>query len=242
MYRVATFWGILWEATGIRGPCPNCRPFRPGFSQTLNGYRDRRFTIEDTLFSIRDSWKEGVEAAMAQLPDQEKAAFKANATRLLSKYRAALQDEKGLLTEAISLGQQIQITLLARMDTLNELERFIRSRVFWLRDDKPIGVEALKPIGSEIGNYTLAATITNQATDEAIEVVFETALNDTLEIDTDERTVTYLADESSQFQAVSMDSVRRHWLRLLPGYNTLRFDDAGLAAVTVFITFQRRYY
>jgi hypothetical protein len=97
-------------------------------------------------------------------------------------------------------------------------------------------------IGNEIGNYTLAATITNQTTDEAINVVFETALDDGLEINTDERTVTYLADDSSQFQAVSMDSVRRHWLRLLPGYNTLRFVDAGLAAVTVFISFQRRYY
>ncbi len=133
------------------------RPFRPGFSQTLNEYRDRRFTIEDTLFSIRDRWKEGVEAAMAQLPEGEKAAFKAATTDLLTRYRTALQDEKGLLNEAISLGQQIQITLLARMDTLNELQRFIRSRVFWLRDDKPVGVEVLKPIGREIRNLALWA-------------------------------------------------------------------------------------
>ncbi len=131
------------------------RPFRPGFSQILNGYRDRRFTIEDTLFSIRERWKEGVETAVAQLPAGEKAAFKASAADLIARYRAALQDEKGLLTEAISLGQQIQITLLARMDTLNTLERFIRSRVFWLRDDKPVGVEVLKPIGSEIRNLAL---------------------------------------------------------------------------------------
>ena len=131
------------------------RPFRPGFSQTLNEYRDRRFIIEDTLFSIRDRWKEGVDTGLAQLPEGEKAAFKAAAAALLTRYRAALQDEKGLLTEAIRLGQQIQITLLARMDTLNELERFIRSRVFLLRDDKPVGVEVLKPIGSEIRNLAL---------------------------------------------------------------------------------------
>jgi potassium efflux system protein len=131
------------------------RPFRPGFSQTLNGYRDRRFTIEDTLFSIRDRWKEGVEAAITQLPEGEKAAFTAATADLLTRYRAALQDEKGLLTEAIRLGQQIQITLLARMDTVNELQRYIRSRVFWLRDDKPIGVEAIKPIGGEIRNLAL---------------------------------------------------------------------------------------
>ncbi|UCD77341.1 MAG: mechanosensitive ion channel, partial [Desulfobacterales bacterium] len=142
------------------------RPFRPGFSQILNGYRDRRYIIEDTLFSIRDRWKEAVETAMAQLSEGEKEAFKAVTVDLLTRYRAALQDEKGLLTEAISLGQHIQMTLLARMDTLNELERFIRSRVFWLRDDKPIGVEVLKPIGSEIRNLALWArkTVSNEMT------------------------------------------------------------------------------
>jgi potassium efflux system protein len=133
------------------------RPFRPGFSQILNEYRDRRFAIEDTLFSIRDRWKEGVEKGLAELPEEEKAAFKAATAALLTSYRAALQDEKGLLTEAIRLGQQIQITLLERMDTLNELERFIRSRVFLLRDDKPVGVDVLKPMGSEIGNLALWA-------------------------------------------------------------------------------------
>ena len=133
------------------------RPFRPGFTQALNEYRDRRFIIEDTLFSIRDRWKEGVETALAQLPEARKAAFQAGTDDLLSRYRAALQDEKGLLTQTISLGQKIQMTLLVRMDTLNELERFIRSKVFWLRDDKPIGVEVLKPSGSEIRNLALWA-------------------------------------------------------------------------------------
>ncbi|MGD9358173.1 MAG: mechanosensitive ion channel [Desulfobacterales bacterium] len=131
------------------------RPFRPGFSQTPNEYQDRRFMIEDTLFSIRERWKEEVESGLAQLPEAEKAAFKAAMADLLTRYRAALQDEKGLLTQAISLGQQIQITLLAQMDTLKELERFIQSRVFWLRDDKPLGLEVAKPLGSEIRKLSL---------------------------------------------------------------------------------------
>jgi hypothetical protein len=97
-------------------------------------------------------------------------------------------------------------------------------------------------IGSESGNYTLAATITNQTTDEAIAVGFEMALNQALEIDTDQRTVTYLLDASNQFQAVGLDSARRAWLRLAPGNNVLRFDDTGTAAVTVVTSFRRRYY
>jgi hypothetical protein len=97
-------------------------------------------------------------------------------------------------------------------------------------------------IGNEIANYTQAATITNETTDEALTVTFEMEVNETLEVDTDELTVVYQADGSNQFQAVSLDSARRHWLRLLPGFNTLRFDDVGLATASVVITFHRRYY
>lgn len=97
-------------------------------------------------------------------------------------------------------------------------------------------------IGSELGNYTLACTITNETTDEAVTVAFEMALNEMLKVDTDERTVVYGLDGSNQFQAVGLDSARRHWLRLVPGNNTLRFDDTGTAAVTVVTTLRRRYY
>jgi hypothetical protein len=97
-------------------------------------------------------------------------------------------------------------------------------------------------IGSEEGNYTLAATITNETTGEALTALFEMLLDETLEIDTDQRQVTYERDESNQFQAVTLSSARRAWLRLLPGNNTLRFDDTGTAAVTVTTVFLRRYY
>jgi len=97
-------------------------------------------------------------------------------------------------------------------------------------------------IGGEEGNYTLSATITNETTEEAITVTFEMATDETLEIATDERTVTYQADESNQFQAVSLDSARQHWLRLQPGNNTLRFDDTNTGNVTFVTKFERRYY
>lgn len=99
-------------------------------------------------------------------------------------------------------------------------------------------------IGSESGNYTLAATITNEDTGQSITIAFEMALNETLEINTDidEHTVTYLADESNQFQAIDWSSARLHWLPLQPGDNTLRFDDTGTAGVTLTTTFKRRHY
>jgi len=97
-------------------------------------------------------------------------------------------------------------------------------------------------MGSEISNYRLACTITNQTTGEAMTVTFEMAQNETLEIDTYERTVIYQLDKSNQFQAVRLDSARRAWLRLIPGNNTLHFADTDTTGVKVTTTFKRRFY
>ncbi|HIP95655.1 MAG TPA: hypothetical protein EYH32_00385 [Anaerolineae bacterium] len=98
-------------------------------------------------------------------------------------------------------------------------------------------------IGPEQGNYSLRAKITNETTGEAIEISFDMSLNETLEVDTEAKTVTHLADGTNQFQAVSLvGGVRRHWLRLVSGQNTLRFEDDGTSSVTVTTKFYARYY
>lgn len=100
----------------------------------------------------------------------------------------------------------------------------------------------LVSVGAQQGNYALAATITNQATGDAITVSYVMDVNGELEIDTDLRTVTDLADGSGQFQAVAFNTARRHWLRLLPGSNTLRWDDVGTNGVKVTVAWEERYY
>ncbi len=100
----------------------------------------------------------------------------------------------------------------------------------------------LVTVNAEDGNYQLAATITNEETGEALAVAMMMDLDSELEIDTDARQVTYLADGSGQFQAVSLSAARRHWLRLLPGENVLRFDDVGTGEVTVTVEWEERSY
>jgi hypothetical protein len=97
-------------------------------------------------------------------------------------------------------------------------------------------------LGSEETNYTSAMVLTNTTTGDAITIAFEGALDQELEIDTEQKTVVYLADDSNQFQALTLNSARRAWLRLAVGNNVLRLDDAGTAGVTVGVTFKRRYY
>ncbi len=97
-------------------------------------------------------------------------------------------------------------------------------------------------VGSEQSNYQLSATITNNTTGDSVTLSYNMALNEDLEIDTDERTVTDLEDNSGQLQAIStFNTVRKHWLPLDPGSNELEYTETGVQGVTVDIEYRERY-
>lgn len=94
---------------------------------------------------------------------------------------------------------------------------------------------------AEQGNYSLAATLTNNDTGLALSINFEMELNETLTIDTLNGTVTYEKDSSSQYAAVERaGGPRRDWLVLLAGSNELQFDDTGTNAVTINVEYRER--
>ncbi len=98
-------------------------------------------------------------------------------------------------------------------------------------------------IGAEQSNYDLAVTLTNSTTGDSIALALTMQLNQTLEIDTDAKTVTLLADNSKQMQALTFTGgARRDWLRLATGNNTLTWSDTGTVSVEVEILFDRRYF
>ena len=96
---------------------------------------------------------------------------------------------------------------------------------------------------AEQSTYTMNATLTNVTTGDAIQVAFELEANETLQIDTWAKDVTYLKDGSSQFQAVTtLGTVRQDWLALLPGTSVLMLEDAGITGGTIVTSFRQRYY
>ncbi len=98
-------------------------------------------------------------------------------------------------------------------------------------------------VNSEQGNYLLAATITNEETGESILLTYTTGLNETLQVNTDLKTVTDLENGSNQFQAVDpVGGTRLHWLRMPTGDNVFRFDDVGTAGVTIGVEWEERRY
>lgn len=96
-----------------------------------------------------------------------------------------------------------------------------------------------KTIGSETSQYRINATITNNTTGDAITLDWLMALNRTLTVDCNAKTVTY-DDGTNAYGALSLSNVRNNWLDLKPGTNTLQYDDAATQGVTIGIEFESR--
>lgn len=125
------------------------RSLRSGFVESLNSYRARRFDIEDTLFTLKDDFAAQLESRARSLSEAERARYAERAESLEERVRTSLREERSALNEAIGLGEQLQMALLDRLKTLDELDSFIRSKVLWIRDGKPLSTEMLAPISAE---------------------------------------------------------------------------------------------
>ena len=101
-----------------------------------------------------------------------------------------------------------------------------------------------RTLGSEVTSvYDLNAVLKNDTTGESITIRTQLEQNQTLRIDTLNKTVTYLKDNSNRFPAMLLTGsnfVRAQWLRLIQGANTLSYTDANTGNVSVVIKWQGR--
>lgn len=118
------------------------------------------------------------------------------------------------------------------------LEYFEASDVTLTLDSAKTPISIPQP---EMTSYFLDCAVWNMSTVERIELTINMALNEDLIVDTDKKTV--LKGGANQFQALSLPGgVRRDWLKLQPGNNTLQFNDTGTNGVTITITYEERFY
>lgn len=98
-------------------------------------------------------------------------------------------------------------------------------------------------IGAEQANYPLDCTIENTTTGDSIELTLTMNIDDILEIDTDNKTITNLTEGSSIYGALTLTGgVRRDWLPLVNGVNALSYTETGVADVNIDLVWDRRYY
>jgi hypothetical protein len=97
-------------------------------------------------------------------------------------------------------------------------------------------------INSEQTVYPLSVALSNETTGDVIALTMFMDLDETLEVDTNDRTVTLLDDGSVQLSALTITGgVRRDWLKLQPGENVLKWTDTGTEEVEIDFWFDRRY-
>jgi hypothetical protein len=99
-------------------------------------------------------------------------------------------------------------------------------------------------IGAEQGNFNTDIQLTNLTTAESIKINYLMALNDEIEIDTDNKTVIDIQETTSQLQALTVtEGVRKHWFKFIAGTNNLKFSDlSGTSNFTVTIDYDARSY
>jgi hypothetical protein len=87
-------------------------------------------------------------------------------------------------------------------------------------------------LNSEEQIYWMEATITNETTSEAFDLELVCKLNETIVVDCDARVVENETDQTNAYPGFSAQQ-DDEWLTLDPGSNTLKYEESGVAAVTV---------
>ncbi len=97
-------------------------------------------------------------------------------------------------------------------------------------------------IGGEETTYRIRPVLVNETTGESLLVDVALNIGEGIAIDANDGDVTLLTDDTAAGNAVTMvEGVRKYMLRLQPGANVLRYDEAGVTDVDVDISFERRW-
>jgi len=126
------------------------RTLQSGPIRGLSDYRSSRFVIEDNLLGMSDRFLAERAAISSELAETERGLFALRTDQLFEHHRTVLRDEKMALTEVIGLLQRMQLLSIQRLETVNDLQRFIRARAFWLRDGKPLDAQLLGTLMDEV--------------------------------------------------------------------------------------------
>ena len=104
--------------------------------------------------------------------------------------------------------------------------------------DAPVGT-----LSAEQTNYAMELTITNDATSKTLALAANVNVDDIIEIDTNGKVAWNLTENVNlSGKVVQTDGIRRDWLKLIEGENTLTFADATAASIAVEVVYDRRLY
>lgn len=133
----------------------------PELLQQVSQVQPQLFLMDAALTELNNSWATSMAEIQTQLPQEKQDSFTKQATQLRNTYRQLLSESKRLLFDLQAGGQRLQLLTLERTGTLTMMEGFLRSRIFWIQDAPPIGVELLQQLFDELFSSTRHDSLLN---------------------------------------------------------------------------------
>lgn len=125
---------------------------KPYYESQAENFTDRRFEIDQLLYELDERWQiESEESIGAEsLASDIGVERRKTARSLRDSLRASLQAERTALTEGINGLRQLRAVERERSQVLDELEKFIHAKVFWIQDQPALTGSILRQVPEEI--------------------------------------------------------------------------------------------
>lgn len=101
--------------------------------------------IEDSLVDQAEH-----DALLERLPPERHALARSYFTELENRHRALLERRRTALTKLVARATETLSQVTRRLGLLEEEYGFIRTHIFWVRDQEPIGVGTITQVGHEL--------------------------------------------------------------------------------------------
>ncbi|MBF0155756.1 MAG: mechanosensitive ion channel [Magnetococcales bacterium] len=116
----------------------------------IERFQARRVEIDLILSALRTTYRQQLDRLALSLTREEQPAFLRRAEKQLETSRQRLTDEKRLAFDLMVEYQRLDLLPRERRNLLDELERFVLSKVFWIQDAEPFGLNLLATLRGEL--------------------------------------------------------------------------------------------
>lgn len=121
------------------------------FKNRFSVAQNRHVEVESALSDLHERWSQEMDQALIQVPEAKKrASLESRARQLRNIVKDGLRNEKRALFEINVERRRLELLFLERVNVLNDLERFVLSKVFWIQDADPVGLNLARSIIDEI--------------------------------------------------------------------------------------------
>ncbi|MEZ4467383.1 MAG: hypothetical protein R3F43_23795 [bacterium] len=114
--------------------------------------RAQRLDIGDALAGFSEQWRDQVELLPSEvgMGPAERLERRAALDKLREEQRQELRRQSASLTAYIAAGEALRSVQRERVDVFADLDRLVRTRIFWIQDAPPLWADLRAHVGAEL--------------------------------------------------------------------------------------------